>query len=303
MTGGRLPIVDTHVHLWNLAHPTLRWNWVDTDDDHPIIGDIDAVKMRAFEMRHLNAETRFAGVEAFVHVQAAIGSPDPVEETRWLTDMAQEWPQLRGIVGHVDLGEPHAGRVLDGHAESPLFRGVRDFAVEPYLAAGELDATVEASLASLARRGLVLDLDCEYPNMPAARALAERHPDLVVVLEHIGFPRRRDDDYAATWQRGITTLAAAPNVVCKISGVAMTDQLFTPASLSPWVQHCLEAFGPSRCMVGSNWPLDRLCSSYDVITDVYRAAVADLTIDEQRQVLSGTAARVYALNAVGGAHR
>lgn len=301
MTESRVPerpsIVDSHVHLWNLAHPTLRWNWVDTEDDHPILGDIDPIKMRAFEMKHLNAESRFAGIEAFVHVQAAIGSPDPVEETRWLTDMAREWPRLQGIVGHVDLGEPDADEVLDRHGESPLFRGVRDFAVEPYLAAGVTDATFEASLASLARRGMVLDVDCEYPNMPAARALAERHPDLVVVLEHIGFPRRRDSDYAAAWRKGISELAGAPNVVCKISGVAMTDPLFTPESLLPWVRHCLEEFGPSRCMVGSNWPLDRLCSSYDVIMDFYRMSVSEMTNDEQRQVLSGTARRAYGLDA------
>lgn len=295
MTTDRLPIVDTHVHLWNLAHPELRWNWVDTGDDHPILGDIDPIKMRAFEMKHLNAETRFAGIDAFVHVQAAIGSADPVEETRWLTAMAREWPQLRGIVGHVDLGERDAEQVLDRHGESPLFRGVRDFAIEPYLAAGVPDPVFESSLALLARRGLVLDLDCGYPAMPAARAMAERHPDLVVVLEHLGFPRRRDDDYAAAWRRAMTDLAAAPNVVCKISGIAMTDPLFTPESLSPWLRHCLEAFGPDRCMVGSNWPLDRLCSSYDVIMDFYRAGVSGLTAEERRRVLSGTARRVYDL--------
>lgn len=292
----RPSIVDTHVHLWNLAHPTLRWDWIDTDTDHPVLGDIDPIKMRAFEMKHLNGESRFAGVKAFVHVQAAIGSADPVDETRWLTAMAQEWPQLQGIVGHVDLGKADADDVLDRHGESPLFRGVRDFAVEPYLAADERDATLEASLASLARRGLVLDLDCEYPNMAAARALAERHPELTVVLEHIGFPRRRDADYAAGWRQAITDLAAAPNVVCKLSGIAMTDPLFTPDSLDPWVRHCIQTFGPSRCMVGSNWPLDRLFSSYDVIMDVYRVSVADLTDEEREQILTGTARRVYRLH-------
>lgn len=292
----RPPIVDTHIHLWNLAHPTLRWNWIDTDDDHPILGNIDPIKMRAFEMKHLNAEARFADVGAFVHVQAAIGSPDPVEETRWLTTMAEDWPQLRGVVGHADLGDVGAEKTLDRHSQSPLFRGVRDFAVEPYLAAGELQPTFEASLKSLARRGLLLDLDCEYPNMPAARALAERHPDLVVVLEHIGFPRRRDDEYAAAWRRGISHLAKAPNMFCKLSGAAMTDPSFTRESLMPWLRHCIDAFGPSRCMVGSNWPLDRLRSSYDVIMDVYRRAVALLTPDEQHQVLSGTARRTYKLD-------
>ena len=289
------PMVDTHVHLWNLAHPSLRWDWLDTDDDHPVLGDIDPVKMRAFEMRHLHAESRFAAVSGFVHVQAAIGSADPVQETRWLTAMAADHPQLKAVIGHADLGRADTERVLDAHSESPIFRGVRDFALEPYLAAEEVEPAVEASLGSLARRGLVLDVDCEHPHMPALLALARRHPELTIVLEHIGFPRRRDPEYAAAWRGRVTELAAAPNVVCKISGVAMTDRLFTAQSLRPWVRHCLEAFGPDRSMFGSNWPLDRMCSSYDVIVGLYRSYVADLPEADRRQVLTATAGRVYGL--------
>lgn len=295
MTPHLLPVVDTHVHLWNLGHPTLRWSWVDSDDDHPILGDIDPVKMRAYEMPHLWAEARFAGVSGFVHVQAAIGSADPVEETRWLTRMAAEHPALVALVAHADLGRADTEHVLDGHSQSPLLRGIRDFAVEPYLAGGTTVAAFESSLSSLARRGLVLDLDCEYPNMASALAMARRHPDLTMVLEHIGFPRRRDEEYATAWRSALSDLARAPNVVCKISGVAMTDRSFTPESLRPWVRHCLEAFGPQRCMVGSNWPLDRMCSSYDVIMGLYRSCVDDLGDDERAMVLSGTAGRVYRL--------
>lgn len=131
--------------------------------------------------------------------------------------------------------------------------------------------------------GLVLDLDREYRNITPARALAERHPELVVVLEQIGFPRSRDSDHASAWRSGMVDLAAAPNVVCKISGAAVTDPLFTLESLAPWVRHCLETFGPSRCTVGSNWPLDRLCSTYDVIMVAYRDCAAKLTADEQRR--------------------
>lgn len=287
------PLIDTHVHLWNLAHPRLTWNWVDTPDDHPILGNIDPIKMQAFEMLHLEAETRFAAVEGFVHVQAAIGSADPVEETRWLTEMAREHPLLRAIVGHADIGTTRLSEQLDGHLESPLFRGVRDFAMEPYLASGEQDRAVEDGLRLLAERNLVLDLDCEYPNMAAARAMAERHPDLVVVLEHIGFPRRRDDEYLAGWRTALADLAQAPNVVCKVSGVGMTDTRFTLESLRPWVRHCVESFGPDRIMVGSNWPLDRLCASYDPTMNHLRELIAEDSPAEREQMLRGTAQRVY----------
>lgn len=289
--------VDTHVHLWDLAQSNLNWNWIDTPDDHPILGNIDQIKMRAFTMRALEAETKGLDVEAFVHVQAAIGSVDPVEETRWLEQMAGQHPRLAAIIGHVDLQLPTTGDVIDAHREaSPRFRGVRDFAVEPWLASGEENAGMEAGLAQLQERSLVLDLDCEYPNMVAARRMAERHEGLTIVLEHLGFPRRRDDDYFTAWAAGMRELASAPNVVCKISGIAMTDPDFTLESLRRWMLTCIEAFGPNRCMIGSNWPLDRLFSSYPTIIEAYQLMMAELAPAERTAVLRETARLVYALD-------
>jgi predicted TIM-barrel fold metal-dependent hydrolase len=164
------------------------------------------------------------------------------------------------------------------------------------LASGEVIPAFEASLDVLAERGLVFDLDCEWQNMAAARALAERHPDLQVVLEHIGFPRSRDDEYFSNWAAAMRLLAGAPNVTCKISGVGMTDPRFTAESLRRWIDTPLEAFGADRCVLGSNWPVDRLYSSYDVIMDIYRDRVSALFGEEdQRKVLSGNAARIYRL--------
>lgn len=284
---------DTHVHLWNLAHPRLTWDWVDTAQDHPILGEIDAVKMRAFEMHHLMAETRFAGVSGFVHVQAAIGSVDPVEETRWLTAMAQRFPQLKAVVAHADIGSDRFAEQLAGHEESALFRGIRDFAVEPYLASGQIAEPVERDLRRLSASSAVLDLDCEYPNMRSARALAERHPELTIVLEHIGFPRRRDDDYFRQWRSAIEELSGAPNVVCKVSGVTMTDRFYTSASLRRWIHHCIECFGPDRIMIGSNWPLDRMAGSYDSVMNHVRSLISEGSMAEQARMLHGTAHHVY----------
>lgn len=289
----RYPIIDTHVHLWNLTHPSLRYDWLQPDAVHPVLGDINAIKSVAFDAAALRAESRFADVSAFVHVQAAIGSADPVEETRWLTTLYSEAGLHGAIVAYVDLGAQDAESVTDAHAQSPLFSAIRDFATEPYLASGRTDERFERSLRMLTARDIVLDLDCEWPNMPAAAELAARHPDLQIVLEHIGYPRRRDREYFANWSTGIAQLAQADNVVCKISGIGMTDRLFTRQSLEPWVERCLELFGPQRCVIGSNWPVDRISSSYDVIMDLYRDFIATLSPAEQHAVLSDNAARIY----------
>lgn len=294
----RYPIIDTHVHFWNMRNPDpgMAWVWLADEFDHPIIGDIDGMKHLTYDVRHVWAEARFAGVSGFVHVQAAIGSSDVVQETRWLTRMRKTSPIPFTIVADADLGSPEAMAQLDAHGESAYFVGVRDFKAEPMLASGEINPVYEASLVEMARRGLVFDLDCEWMNMGAARRLAERHPDLVIVLEHIGFPRRRDDEYFRSWETAIRDLASAPNVTCKISGLGMTDPQFTPESLQRWIDTPLEAFGADRCVLGSNWPVDRLYSSYDVIMDIYRERVSALFDEaDQHKVLSDTAARIYRL--------
>lgn len=293
----RQPIIDTHVHFWNMRNPDpgMEWVWLAKDADHPILGNIDAVKMLAYDIDDVWAEARFADVSGFVHIQAAIGSDDPVKETVWLTRMRQDAPVPFTIVGDADLASDDAARQLDEQCESPYFVGIRDFRSEPMLAAGEIIETFEVSLRTMAERGLVFDLDCEWQNMVAARDLALRHPELKVVLQHIGFPRRRDDEYFDNWSAGMRTLAEAPNVICKISGVAMTDPRFTPASLERWIDTPLEVFGPDRCVLGSNWPVDRICSSYDVIMDIYRERLSVLGEADQRKVLSENAARIYRL--------
>lgn len=293
----RHPIIDTHVHFWNMATPDegMQWVWLEKDFLHPILGDIDGMKSVKFDIQHAEAESRFADVSGFVHVQAAIGSDDPVKETTWLTRMRENAPVPFTIVAHADLGTDDAMRQLDGHGESPYFVGVRDFASEPMLASGEINPVYEESLKVLADRGLAFDLDCEWMNMGAALELARRHPDLQVVLEHIGFPRSRDDAYFDSWNAAIRGLAEAPNVTCKISGLGMTDPRFTKESLRRWVDSCVEAFGADRCVLGSNWPVDRLYSSYDVIMDLYREYISGLSESEQAKILSENAARIFKL--------
>lgn len=287
------PIVDTHVHFFDLQHPVLKYIWLEPEFTHPILGNIDAMKSQSYDAKALWAEARFANVESFVHVQAALGTVDPVSETRWLTEMRKTSPVPFTIVAHADLGREDAMRQLDGHGESSYFVGVRDFATESYLADGHINSLFEASLLQMASRNLVLDLDCEWMNMAGARELADRHPDLQIVLEHIGFPRSRDKEYFASWQKGIRELAKASNVLCKISGVGMTDQLGTFGTFEPWISACLEAFGPRRCLIGSNWPLDRIVSSYDAIMGIYRQSIEALSDAEQAMVLFENARRVY----------
>lgn len=287
--------IDTHVHFWDLLHPELTYGWLQPEQRHPILGDINPIKSVRYDAESLWAEARFTGLAAAVHVQAAVGTPDPVVETAWLSTLAERSPVPFVIVAATDLAAPDAGEQLARHAEYPLLRGIRDFGRDGYL----VDPAFEAGFAQLAEHGLMLDLDCPWQDMAKARDLARRHPDIPVVLEHIGYPRdTRDPEYFAAWRQGIQRLAEAPNVSCKISGLGMNRADWTVAGLRPWVQHCLETFGPQRCMLGSNWPVDRLWGSYDAYVAAFAACLDGLSDAELQAVRYGNAVSCYKLNSL-----
>ncbi len=291
-----IPLVDSHVHFWDLTHPRLSYGWLAPQAVHPILGNIDGIKSTRYEAEHLHAETRFANVVGFVHVQAAVGTDDPVEETRWLEDMAARGGVPLAIVAHADLSSPRIEETLDAHlAASSRVSGVRDFATEGALASGDVMTQLERGISHLASRDLVLDLDCEFPQMAAARDLARRHPDVTFALEHIGYPRARTDEYFRGWRAGITALAEADNVVCKVSGLGMCDPGWTDESIRPWVLHCVEQFTPDRIVFGTNWPVDRLYSSYDAIVAAYRRCISEFTAQEQAAMFHRNARELYRL--------
>jgi len=250
----QLPLVDTHVHYWDLKDPDLKYVWLEPDWVHPILGDIDGLKVLRYMAPEFIAETRFQNVAKAIHVQAAIGIEDPVEETRWLQEQAAATGFPHGIVAHCDLAAPDAEAVIERHLQYANMRGIRDFGQGDYL----VGAAWRRGYGLLARNGLVFCLDVIWENMDKARDLAEAHPDVVLCIDHAGFPRARDSEYFANWRKGMETVAGAPNVVCKISGLGMCDNSWTVDSLRPWVLACIEAFGVERSFFGTNWPVDRL---------------------------------------------
>jgi predicted TIM-barrel fold metal-dependent hydrolase len=200
------------------------------------------------------------------------------------------------IVAHTDLGVASGAQNVRSLAERTGIRGIRDFGIAAYLqgsAAPAAAAAFEASLQAVTESGLLIDLDCAWEDMPAARKLAEDHPQLQIVLEHIGYPRRRDDEYFASWSAAIRDLSRAPNVACKLSGLAMTDWCWSVESLRRWVVTSLEAFGPSRCMFGSNWPLDRMASSYDALVTAFGELIGGCSAAEQEAICSANAEKLY----------
>src|SRR4051794_31297330 len=193
------PFVDTHIHFWDLKDENLRYVWLERDWVHPILGNIDGLKVLRYMAEEFIGETRFQNVSKAVHVQAAIGIDDPVEETRWLQEQADRTGFPHGIVAHCDLTSPEAEEMLERHLEHKNMRGVRDFGQGDYLA----DPTWQQGYGLLAKYDLVFCLDVLPENLPKARALAEKYADVVLCIDHAGFPRARDREYFEMWKRGM----------------------------------------------------------------------------------------------------
>ena len=284
-----LPFIDTHVHFSDLRQEQLAYVWLLPDFVHPVLGDIGAIQAQRYWADDFIRETRFQNVSKSVHVQAALGISDPVEETRWLQAFADRLGHPHGIVGEVHLSRPDAADVIERHMAYANFRGVRDFGQGDY----PRDATWRAGFANLARHGLVACLDSSPETYASIKSLAEAFPDTVISLDHAGFPRQRDDEYLAMWKRELADLAEAPNVVIKISGLGMCDNDWTVDSFRPWVLTCIETFGVERSFFGTNWPVDRLYSSYGDVVDAYVQIISGFSRDEQVALFSGNAERIF----------
>ncbi|MCE2458017.1 MAG: amidohydrolase family protein [Dehalococcoidia bacterium] len=282
--------VDAHVHFYDMSHPELFYAHWQPDEDHPVLG----AQTRRLAERNWLAEdfiavSRDSNVTKAVHVQAAIGSPDPVTETEWLQEAADRTGFPHAIVAYADLRDPGVEAVLERHCESPNMKGVRDFSYGDYL----VEPDFHRGYALMEKYGLVASIAAQWPDMEKLRDLAARFPNTVIVLDHAGGPMERTPEYFRNWKQGMQTAAEAEKVICKISGLGMGDHNWTVDSIRPYVLHCIETFGVDRSLFATNWPVDSLWSDYDTIVNAYDEITADFTNAERQSLFSANTERLY----------
>ncbi len=289
-----IPMIETHHHLWELER--FHYDWL-TDPGWPghnaLLGDYKMIRSTIGAPWRFFKEFYGANIIKSVHVEAAYAGADPVEETAWLDAVAKEFGFPNALVVFCDIEAQDGEAQLARHLEaSSLTRGVRirahpDDADNP---------TFRKGYAALGRYGLSYELNASPGKLLSGRDVALAFPDIQVILGHAGFPVQRDADYFAQWKSEMSALAKAPNVACKVSGFGMADNHWTIDSIRPWVLHCIEAFGPDRIMIGTNWPVDILYATYLEQTDAYRTILAEgFSRDEQEKMLYRNAERFYGI--------
>jgi predicted TIM-barrel fold metal-dependent hydrolase len=169
---------------------------------------------------------------------------------------------------------------------------VKTFIDNPHLMS---DGQWRRGYALLERYDLSFDLQLYYTQMEEAVALAREFPDTPIVLNHTGMPVDRAPAEIEAWKKAMKLLATAPNISCKISGLGMGDWKWTVDSIRPYVLHAIEAFGVERCMFASNFPVDKLFSSYDAVFNAFKTITKDFSAQERRALFHDNAERVYRL--------
>jgi hypothetical protein len=224
-----------------------------------------------------------------------ISYPDMLRQMRALAEMVRQDEDIQNVYFWIE-GDPS------------INVGGRPNAVAGML----MDVRYRAGVARLAERDLVYDAWQYYPQLPELCDLADSFPTLPVVVNHcgglLGIGAYADSGNFDCWRRHIVEIARRPNVAMKLGGLArhrcgfnFESRAVPPAAgelcatWKPYIETCIEAFGPSRCMFESNFPPDNVAGGYDVIWNAFKLIASGCSASEKTALFSATAGRIYGI--------
>jgi L-fuconolactonase len=314
-----LPIIDCHHHLWD--RPGWRYLFDDLRADLASGHNIrSTVFVECQTMRRADGpeELRPVGETEFVNGVAAMSASGQYGPTR----------AAAGIVGWADLAlGARVLPLLEAHirAAGDRFRGIRNIA--SWDATPELmnprhpaprhllgDKQFRLGFSCLAPLGLSFDIWLYHPQLDEVADLACAFPDTKIAMNHVGGPlgigpyADKRDQIFVDWKASIQRLASCPNVFIKLGGLGMRfggfgfhNQPVPPSSESlaatfrPYIETCIEAFGTTRCMFESNFPVDKASYSYATIWNAFKRLASGASSEEKAELFHNTAARFYRL--------
>lgn len=258
-------MIDAHVHLWRIGEHGCTWPPPDLDAIH-----------RDVELPELRALAAANGIDGVVLIQ----SQEDAADTDWLLSLADD-PLVLGIVGWSDLRG-----TLPSH---PKLRGLRPM-VQDRAADWYDDPAIDAAIAAMAERGLVLDALVRPRHLAALRRLAARHPALSIVIDHAAKP---DSGDLPGWEAEMRAIADWPNVACKLSGLVTEPGL--TLRIGEVAAILCDAFGTDRLIWGSDWPVLTLAGDYAPWLAHAQALIAP---GDRGAVFGDNARRIYSLSAI-----
>jgi L-fuconolactonase len=274
--------IDAHQHFWHYdpAH-------------HVWMTDAMAALRRDYLPDELAPLLEATGFDGTIAVQAR----QMVAETEWLLGLADRHSSIKGVVGWVDLRSPGLPDELERFAPHPKLVGVRHVVHDEPDDRFMLRPEFRRGIARLREFGLTYDLLLFPRHLPVAVTLVDEFPEQPFVLDHLAKPAIRGRLFSP-WREDLTRLAERPNVSCKLSGMVTEARWndWRPEDLSPYIDVVLEAFGPERLMIGSDWPVCTLSGDYRSTMGVVVGYVDSLSPGERAGILGENCARFYQID-------
>jgi len=273
--------IDTHQHFWKFD--PVRDSWI-TEEMQVIRRDFTPL-----DIQFVLERNGFGG-------SVAVQADQSKEETAYLVQLAADYPFIKGVVGWIDLQAENIREQLDAYKVNTVIKGFR------HIVEGEADPdflirpAVLNGLTALADYGYTYDLLIRPRHYAATLECVRQNPNLQFVLDHIAKPPIKSKAFDE-WAAFIDALAAFPNVVCKVSGLA------TEADWSGWklddftqyLEHIFARFGKVRIMYGSDWPVCLLAASYEESIAIVEDKLGQFTAAEKNAFWAENAIRVYNL--------
>jgi L-fuconolactonase len=296
------PILDCHQHLWDLARFRLPWIAAGSVLD------------RSYLPADYAQAIAGTGIVRAIYMEVDVDPTQRQEEADWVQTLCRQGqgPTVAAVVAGRPA-EPGFSQYVTPFRDSRYVKGVRQVLHGAGTPRGYcLQEAFVRGVRLLGTLGLSFDLCMRPQELEDAVTLAQQCPDTQLILDHCGnadpkaFLRPGDprvqnvrpEHEADAWRRQIDRVAACPNVLCKLSGiVARVPKPWSAEDLAPIVRHCLEAFGPTRVVFGSDWPVCLLGASLAEWVFALRQILADRPAEVQQQVLHDNAVRYYRLGA------
>lgn len=273
--------IDSHHHFWKYDPVTYSW-----------MNEKMGVLKKDYQPEDLKAEINSSNIDGVISVQA----DQSMRETDDLLKHANEHSFIQGVVGWFPLAEPELEGLLERYTSNPWLKGVRHVVQDEPDDRFILGDAFNAGIRRLKPHNLVYDILIYERQLGASIEFVDRHPGQVFVLDHVAKPRI-GDQVIEPWKTQMFDMAKRENVYCKLSGmVTEADwQSWTKEDIWPYIEIALEAFGPARMMLGSDWPVARLAVEYGDWMNLCRESISSFSETERALVEGEVAIRAYDL--------
>ncbi len=276
-----MPKIDSHQHFWQYTPEAFGW----------ITNEMANIR-RDFLPEDLKPEMERAGYDGCVAVQASQSE----DETAFLLELTGTYDFIKGVVGWVDLQADTIEERLAYFSQFPKLAGFRhivqaepddQFLLRPRFTRG---------IKCLRKFNFTYDILIYPHNLPVATEFVSLFPDQPFVLDHLAKPLIKDQRIEP-WATDIKRLSAHGNVSCKLSGMVTEADWhrWKREDFTPYLEVALEAFGPKRLMIGSDWPVCKVAASYQEVMGMVEEYITGLSAHEQELILGRNALSFYGL--------